>query len=398
MTDSILRVALIVETSLAYGRGILCGVSKYMATHEPWFIYVDERSLDDPPPNWLRKWGCDGVIMRAQTHRIAQMVADLGVPAVDTLHQLAGVEAPVVTSDPIAIAQLVSDHLWERHFEHFAFVGVEGALWSDARRDAFVRILANAGYECDVYCPQARARGPANWERDQKSLMNWLCALPKPVGVLAPIDLRARQVLDACRSSRLIVPDQVAVVGAGNDEVLCNLAEPPLTSVKLNFELLGYEAASLLDQLMKGKRQPDKPTTIKPLGVATRRSTDIVAIDDALTAQALRYIQDQACNGIKVAEVVAHCGASRRVLELNFEKFVGISPHEYIVRRKIARVKQLLLETDYSLDTIATKCGFPHAPYLSVLFKKNTGQTPGEFRRSAADRGRAAKTPSKKRA
>jgi LacI family transcriptional regulator len=308
------------------------------------------------------------------------MVDDLGVPAVDTLQQLAGLDVPAVTSDPQAVAQLAADHLLDRHFRHFAFVGVDGALWSDLRRDALLKILAKNGHDCEVYSSNVRRRGTAGWERDQQELAQWLRELPKPVGVISPFDLRARQVLDACRWNGLAVPDHVAVIGVGNDEMLCNLGEPPLTSVKLNFELLGYQAAALLDQLMQGKRAPAKPTMIKPLGVAMRRSTDIMAIDDPLTVQALRYIQVHACDGIKVAEVAEHCGASRRVIELSFNKFFGISPHDYIVRTKVARVKQLLLETDYSLETIATKCGFHHAPYLSVLFKKHVGQTPGEYR------------------
>ncbi len=384
MRNSMRHVALIVETSMAYGRGILSGIAQYMTAHEPWSIYVDQRGLSDPPPTWLNDWNGHGVIMRAQTNRIAKIVANLGVPAVDTQHQLKGLNVPAVISDHAAVARTVADHLLERHFKHFAFVGVERALWSRMRRDAIVEILRKEGLVCHVYSPISRRRFLESWEGGQQDLADWLNEMPKPLGVFAAHDLRGLCVLDACRRIRLPVPEQVAVIGVDNDETLCNLADPPLSSVKLDLERIGYQAASLLDQLMKGKKPPKKSIAIKPLGVVTRRSTDIVAISDALTAQAVQYIHQHACNGISVDKVAEHCSVSRRFMERSFNQFLGTSPHEQIVRAKLSRVKQLLIETDFPLDTIANKCGISQAAHLSVLFKKEVGQTPGEYRRSFA--------------
>jgi LacI family transcriptional regulator len=353
-----------------------------MTAHEPWSIYVDQRGLSDPPPTWLNDWNGHGVIMRAQTNRIAKIVANLGVPAVDTQHQLKGLNVPSVISDHAAVARAAADHLLERHFKHFAFVGVERALWSRMRRDAIVEVLRKAGFACHVYSPISRRRFLASWEGGQQDLADWLREMPKPLGVFAAHDLRGLCVLDACRRIRLPVPEQVAVIGVDNDETLCNLADPPLSSVKLDLERIGYQAASLLDQLMKGRKPPKKSIAIKPLGVVTRRSTDVVAISDSLTAQAVQYIHQHACNGITVDKVAEYCGVSRRFMERSFNQFLGTSPHEQIVRAKLSRVKQLLIETDFPLDTIARKCGISQAAHLSVLFKKEVGETPGEFRRT----------------
>ena len=390
MRKTMPHVALIVETSMAYGRGILSGISKYVTTHEPWSIYVDQRGLSEPPPSWLSDWTGNGVIMRAQTKRIAQAVADLGVPAVDTQHQLQDLNVPSVVVDHRAVAQMAAEHLFERHFRHFAFVGVERALWSKIRRSAFVDILQRAGFACHVYSPISRRRFLESWEGGQQDLAEWLQDLPKPLGVFAAHDLRALCVLDACRRIGIPVPEQVAVIGVDNDETLCNLADPPLSSVKINFELIGFEAAALLDRLMRKKKAPKKPVTVSPLSVVTRRSTDIVAIDDAITAQAVRFIRQHACDGISVRDVAQHCAVSRRVLERSFSQFLGKSPHGQIVGAKLSRVKQLLAESDCSLDTIAAKSGLSHAAYLSVLFKKEVGQTPGEFRRAVTGNGNGA--------
>jgi LacI family transcriptional regulator len=292
-----------------------------------------------------------------------------------------------VISDHQAIASLAVGHLLEREFRHFAFIGVDRALWSANRRDAVCGEVRKTGNLCHVYSPLSRRHFMEGWEGGQQDLAEWLISLPKPVGVIAAHDLRALCVLDACRRAGLHVPEQVAVIGVDNDEVLCNLGDPPLSSVKLDVELIGYEAAALLEHLMKGKKAPTKPIMIAPQGVITRRSTDTVAIEDPLVAKAMRFIQQNACSSMGVDQVAAHCGVSRRHIERNFTKFLGASPNEHIVRAKLARTKQLLTETDYSLDVIAEKCGLTHAAYLSVLFKKHVGVTPGEFRRGAHNGG-----------
>lgn len=387
MTPLIPHVALIVETSLAHGRGILSGIAKYVATHSPWSIYVDQRGIDDPPPGWLKDWEGHGIIMRAQTRSIAKVAANLNVPVVDTLHQLPDLQVPTVISDHVQVARAAAEHLLEREFTHFAFVGVDRAHWSKVRRQAFVDVLRESGSPCHVYSPTSRQRLMESWEGGQYDLADWLQELPKPVGVFAAHDLRALCVLDACRRKNISVPEQVAVIGVDNDETLCNLGDPPLSSVRLDLEGIGFKAAEVLDQLMQGKKVPAKPVMFKPFGVAARRSTDIVAIGDPLTAQAVRYIRQQACSGVTVGDIAAHCRVSRRVLERSFSKFLGTSPNEQIVRAKLSHAKQLLTETDLSLEAIASKCGLTHAAYLSVLFKKEIGQTPGEFRRKAvADR------------
>jgi LacI family transcriptional regulator len=387
MAKQIPHVALIIETSLAHGRGILSGISQYLTAHEPWSIYVDQRKLNDPPPTWLQDWNGHGVIMRAQTKKIAEMVARLGVPAVDTLNHLRDLDVPAVLPDHRAVAKAAVEHLLERQFRHFAFVGVDRAAWSADRRDAVCEILSMLGHICHVYSPVSRRRFLESWEGGQQDLAEWLSSLPKPLGVIAAHDLRALCVLDACRRHGLAVPEQVAVIGVDNDEVLCNLGDPPLSSVKLDVELIGYESAALLEHLMKGKKAPKKPVMIPPRGIVTRRSTDTVAIEDPLVAKAMRYIQQNACNAIGVDQVAAHCGVSRRHIERNFNKFLGSSPNEHLIRAKLARAKQLLSETDYPLDLIAEKCGLTHAAYLNVLFKKHVGITPGEFRRGLDNGG-----------
>jgi LacI family transcriptional regulator len=210
-------------------------------------------------------------------------------------------------------------------------------------------------------------------------------ALPKPVGVAACYDVLGLRLLDACRRRGLVVPEQVAVVGAGNDNLLCSLSDPPLSSVEHNLHQVGYEAAGLLDRMMDGEPAPAEPILVEPLGVVARQSTELVAIADPKTSLALHVIRDRACQGIGVDEVARRVSLSRRALERRFHKYVGRSPHDEIVRLQLERVKTLLRESDLTLDAIAQKAGFNYASYMATLFRTRVGQPPGEYRRRSRE-------------
>ncbi len=196
-------------------------------------------------------------------------------------------------------------------------------------------------------------------------------------------DLRGQQTLDACRRGEQFVPEAVAVIGVDNDEVLCALCDPPLSSVVPNAERVGYEAAALLDRLMQGERSESSEILIAPRGIETRQSTDVLAIDDSLVAAAVKCIRERACQGLTVDEVLRQVPLSRSMLEKRFRRYLQQTPQEAIRSVQIKRVKQLLLETDLPLEAISHLAGFKHVEYMSVVFKRETAQTPGRFRRES---------------
>jgi LacI family transcriptional regulator len=214
-----------------------------------------------------------------------------------------------------------------------------------------------------------------------RRLCDWIKNLPKPVGIMACFDILGRQVLEACRQIEAAVPDDVAVVGVDNDELLCELADPPLSSVAPDAHRTGYVAAELLDQLMSGKSVPPHGHFIEPLAVVVRASSDVLAIEDPDVSHAMRFIRERACDGINVQDVLQSVPLSRRVLEGRFRKLVGRTPHEEIDRVRLDRVKELLRESELPLTEIAVRTGYEHVEYLSVVFKKRTGQPPSEYRK-----------------
>lgn len=374
------QVALLIETSNAYARGLLQGVVHYIREHEPWSFHLMEQGRGDDPPAWLAKWEGDGIIARIETARIAQAVVKSGVPAVDVSAARLVPELPWVETDDEQIAALAVDHLLERGFKHLAFCGDARFNWSVWREKHFCARVAAARQT--VHCYRSAAE-PGDLAAQVADIRRWVESLPKPVGIMACYDNRGQQVLAACRSAKLAVPADVAVLGVDNDELLCDLASPPLSSVIPNAHRTGYEAAALLERLMAGKRVPPTARLIAPLGIAARQSTDVLAVDDRDIARAVQFIREHACDGINVSDVLRAVPLSRRVLEQRFQRLLGRTPREEILHVRLNRVKQLLGETDLPLYLIAERTGFEHVEYLSVVFKRETRLTPSGWREAA---------------
>ena len=377
------HVAILVETARAYGRGVLRGVARYHREHAHWSTYFQPQGLGEPPPPWLRTWQGDGIIARIDNAATASIVSKVGVPVVNLRSSLPNLTFPFIGADNRAVARLGADHLLERGFKHFGLCAYRRGHHRgfDVRQACFQDLIEQAGYPCDRLVLARGVRRVLSWETQQERIATWLSSLPLPVGIMATSDDYGLQVLDACRRIGLRVPDQVAVIGCENDEYACSLAIPPLSSIELDSEQAGYEAAVLLDRLMAGKRVPKHLPEIKPLGVVTRRSTDVLAIDDAQVVRALRFIHDPACRPIGVADVVAHVRMPRTTLQACVRHAIGRTLHEEIKVTQIDRAKDLLSLAKLPIKQVARECGFTNVQYFTRAFQKTTGQTPGQFQR-----------------
>ena len=257
------RVALLVESSRAYGRGILSGVAKFVREHDPWSIFFQDLNLCDDTPEWLKNWHGEGIISRLENRDVVDVIQRLKVPAVYLRHVSPHTKMPCILTDNPAVSRLGFQHLQERGFRHFAFCGFNGADYSDERRDAFTRNWSSRPVSVAMFIPTARnsvKADTAQYEglglKDGGHVAEWIKRLPKPIGVMACNDMRGQQVLDACRAIGVASPEEVAVIGADNDDVICNLSDPPLSSVIPDTERIGYEAAVLLAQMMAGENKP----------------------------------------------------------------------------------------------------------------------------------------------
>ncbi|MHC4743337.1 MAG: XylR family transcriptional regulator [Planctomycetota bacterium] len=377
------HVAILVETARAYGRGVIRGIAGYNRRRGNWSTYFHPQGLGEPPPSWFKKWKGDGIIARIDNMKMASLIAEVGVPVVNLRSTLPHLPFPFIGADNKAVARLAARHLLQRGFKHF------GLCWYplgyhrgfDVRQKHFRQCVEEAAHSCDRFILRRGDLRSHSWEKEQGRIVEWLLSLPKPVGILAVNDDCGLQVLDACRRAGISVPDQVAVIGSENDEYACSLSIPPLTSVDLNSERVGYEAAVLLDRLMAGRPAPKRPPEIEPLGVIERRSTDVLATDDTEVVRAVRFIRSNACRPVKVMDVVEHVKIPRTTLQIRVKKVIGCTIHQEIKRVQIARAKELLSSTNVPIKQIARESGFANVQYFSRVFHQATGETPAAFKR-----------------
>src|SRR5262245_16517046 len=285
------HVAVLIETSRGYGRGLLEGVARYNRQHGPWSMFFEPHGLDDPPPQWLRTWKGDGILARINDQRMAEVVRATGLPVVDVRGRLADLGLPFIGVNNREVARLAVEHLLGCGFRHFGFCGLARGEHPhmDQRRDCFAQRVEAAGCHCHPFEP----RPGTPWEEEQEQIADWLKRLPKPAGVMACNDDRGHQTLDACRRAGVPVPTEVALVGVDNDAVLCDLADPPLSSIDVHPGLIGYEAAALLDRLMRRPvRGAPAFVELPPRGIVVRQSSDVLAVADRQVAAAVRFIRE----------------------------------------------------------------------------------------------------------
>jgi LacI family transcriptional regulator len=373
------NIAVVVETSNAYGRRLLAGIYDHVCDRDHWYTFLPEHGRGLPPLEELAAWGGDGIIARIETDEIARVVERLGLPTVDTSAARLLPRLPYVETDDSRIAGLAAEHFLAEGHAVFAFCGDSRFRWSENRRGHFKAELARLGravHEFDV-----AAAGHANAAQRQRQLGDWLAGLPRPAAVFAAYDVVGRQVIDACLRGDLAVPEQVAVLGVDDDELLCGLTTPPLSSVITDGRGAGRLAARLLDRLLAGEHVPTEHL-LPPVGVAVRRSSDALAVHDPEIAAAVAFIRDNVQAGPKAEDVAAAVGLGRRSLESGFQRRLGRSIHDVIQRVQFQRVEHLLRTSDLKLAVIARRCGFKHAEYMTVVFTKRHGMSPSAWRQA----------------
>ncbi len=370
------KVALLIETSNSYARDLLQGVRAWVRENEGWTIRLTEQGRGAAVPDWLRQgWDGHGVIARVESAAIARRLRETGLPVIDVSAALPELVFPRVATDAAGTAQMAAEHLAQRGLRSFAYCGDRRFHWARRRGEAFAIAVRNLGGTCALFSPD-----PAAVDDEIEAIARWLPSLPRPVGVLACLDGRGQQILAACRQAGLSVPDEVAVIGVHNDELLCELSDPPLSSVIPNARRAGHEAAALLARAMRGRRVPVALHEIPPLGVAARQSTDVGAVGDPKLAQVLRLMRDRAASGGNVKELLRAVPMARTALERRFKAVLGTSPHAHMRRLRMERVRELLVRTSLPIGEIAAATGFEHVEYLSAMFRRECGLTPREYR------------------
>jgi LacI family transcriptional regulator len=372
------NILLGIPADLEYGRGVIQGIIRFAATTN--WVLADAPVGDDGTVRQETANFSDleraGAIALIESPQQADAFRSLTVPCVNVSFALNDPELPAVACDDKMIGGLAASHFLERQMRHFAYVGYPGRVDSEARHAGFCERLA-----VDGFSKIAVLQIPEKTDADSfKQLGEWIGSLPKPAGIFTINDAAGRNVIDACRACAIRVPGAVAVLGCGNDPVICGLASPSLSSVALPAERVGFEAADLLANLINHKKLVERRRLVQVSSVIPRDSTDNVSVRDPDVANALRFILAHAGEWIGVRELLLSLPVQRRSLERKFRKVLGRSPLEEIRRVRVDLAKQLLSGTDLPMPMVARRSGFSEAKQLSQVFRALVGMTPTSYR------------------
>lgn len=377
-----------IESSRSSGRALLTGIVKYAQHYGPWAFYWETGGLEKAWPK-LQTLDIDGIIFR-DVDKLEEVLA-LKIPAIVVGHSKTEIPGLVnVVTDSEAIGKIGAEHLLTRGLKHFAYCGygsppspnslAESFVWSEGRQNSFRERIERAGFRVDAYCALPGATDV--WQQERHKMAAWLQSLPKPVGVMACNDDCGQQVVEACKLANMSIPDEVSVLGADNDELICGLSSPPMSSVAINFERAGYESARVLNDLLRGKRPAKSKITVTATHVVVRRSTDYMAISDLNLQKALQFIRDHIREDIRVLDVSRAAGLSRRALEIKFQRDMESSVHDYIKKLRTDQIMRLLVETELPIGQIAESLGFSDIQHFARYFRAGTQMSPLAYRRN----------------
>ena len=370
-------------------RDKLRGILKYVRLHGHWLVHPVIGKTAEQQLNEIRHWEGSGIISEtyAITDAFEKAIVEAHLPTVllDPVDSHCVPPHPFSTlcsirCDGHAVGRLAAEHLMELKCRHFAFVGyIHDVNWSRNRYEGFATRLAESDFQSFDYGNLSEEE-QFDWGIERKRLCAWLQRLPKPVGILVANDSRGRQVIEACQIAEIDIPEEVAILGVDNDELICETTDPPLSSIVTDNEGCGYRAAEMLDALMRRNYRKQRNDHYGPLYVVQRRSTETMMISDRIVIQALEFIRLNSSSPIGVNDVSKHLDLSRRLLELRFKESLGRTVRDEIMRVRMDRVRNFLIGTDLHISEIAVLCGFPNEYYLCTIFKRVFGVTMSQFR------------------
>jgi LacI family transcriptional regulator len=379
------RVTVMIDLDwpLSHHFHIFAGIHRYARECEHWKCATNPHA-DQTFTGKQRNPRPDGIIARA-TPALVERARAAKVPVVNVWLNTRAQGVPSVFHDAEESGRMAARHLLAHGFRRFGYLGYSHDRCARLQLAGFRDTLREAGCECSV-CLVSRhsSRSGAEWRRFQQTLEEWIGTWSTPVGIFTLNDLSGRYLVEACQHLGLQVPSDVAVLSSFNDPMICNNPEPALSSIDFGFEMVGYRAAQLLDQLMDGAPPPKEPILIAPANIIIRQSTNAFAAEDPVVSGSLQYIAEHVTTAIAVDDVAQHVAVTRRTLARLFQKSLGKSIHQTITHMRLERVKRELIETTDALKAIAHRCGFRDVVHLCKFFQREEKMTPTEYRAKRA--------------
>lgn len=378
------RIALLFNANKIFDREIIAGVAAYLSSRRAsWELFVEDDFRLRLPS--LAHWEGDGIIADFDDPAVAEALAHSRIPVVGVGGSYENeadypVDVPYVATDNFKLINLAYTHLIDVGLRQFALFSLPDAMenrWAQEREKAFRSLMQRDNFNVEIFRGQATTA--QSWGDVVAQQVEWLRSLPKPIGIIAVTDARARQLLQACQMANIAVPEQVAVIGIDNDPLVRMLSCLPLSSVIQGSNEMGRTAARMLHQLLDGTYLECSRILVPPAGINVLASSCYLPVKNPRVMRARHFIRQYACQGIKGDQVADFVGVSRSTLETYFQQELACSVHDEILRFKLDAATALLARGDCSLAEVAQRCGFTSMQYLFAVFRRELGCTPREY-------------------
>lgn len=384
-----IKILLLTDFSSGYGRSLLEGVVRYAREAGPWAfyrmpLYYRELHGDEGVVRWAEEWGADAIIAQL-TDVDLDILNRLDIPIIvqnykERYHGLSN-----LTGDYYGTGVMAASFFIRKGYKAFAYYGFLDTVWMRERGEGFRDTVADHGYPVYVLDDDGQMSG-GQWNFDAERVSRWLLDLPKPVALFACDDYYALQITEVCKMYNIDIPGDIVVLGVDNDNLLCNISDPSLSSIELDVENGGYEVGKLLHQFIEKKITAPVDVIIKPVRIVARGSTERFAVSDKYIGQVLDYIDENYRNPLSVDDLIRIIPYSRRVLEKKFKGETGMSVYQYIQQQRIDKFASLLIATHLPLVEAAANAGFTDYKNISRIFVKMKGMTPLQYRKRFAIR------------
>lgn len=377
------KILLLIESARTCERDFVRGIARYARLHGPWAFYRKPKfylkaDREDVSIAQVRAFNPDGIIV-SDTEKL-DPILELGKPVLIHTFRSNEYDRPTIVGDVQQTGRMGAEHLMSLGLHSFGYCGLGDYYWSRGRYESFGATLRRAGFTTAYFELNPR-RIKTALQKELLRLTEWLGALAKPTGLMTCADDCSQYIVEACKAADIHIPEQIGIVGVDNDDMVCDLSDPPLSSIALDFTAAGYEAAEMLDRLMSDRAEKTTSITVRPSHIEIRASTDILAINDRDVAAAVRYIRQHANQLIQVSDVMKEVTCCQRMLHQKFKHTLGRSVHAEIKRARIERITTMLRETDLSITHISSKLGYFNVNHISRYFKEATGLTPLAYRK-----------------
>ena len=376
------RILLLTDLSGGYHRKLMQGIVQYSKEHGPWVffhmpLYYCELYGDAGVVQWAKKWEADAVIAQLENVDVDKL-RELEIPVIIQDYKDQANNIYNMTGEYFKTGEMAADFFLKRGFTHFAYYGSNDMIWSRERADGFRSCIEAQGYTVSTLNSDLIKH--ENWAFSSATLSKWLLSLPKPIAIFACDDFYAARITETCKFFNIPVPEEISVLGVDNDELICNISDPPLSSIILDVENGGYKAAALLHQLMNNEPLTASKIVISPLRIEMRKSTDKFVVTDKYMMRAIEFIIKNYNKDISINDVISKVPLSRRLLEYRFKKEFKVSIYQYLLQYRVDRFSELLIKTDKPLSELALMCGFDDYKNISRVFSKYKKMTPNQYR------------------